>query len=143
MIEQTAYINVDEFHYENSYRRLCLSETGKTKKEMAFHYMWELFVWSAIMGFINNKPVEIRKRYSSPPFRWQVIKDPHQKLLLALAVQNYGSFDILQKPDLLKKNLEEYSNGGLDLIHKELALDPLAYQDSESLIFEIKTRLNI
>ena len=40
----------------------------------------------------------------------------------------------------LKKNIEIHSNGGLDLIHKEMALDPLAYQNTESLIYEIQKR---
>jgi hypothetical protein len=57
-----------------------------------------------------------------------------------MAVENVQSFDILKKPDELKKNIEIHSNGGLDLIHKEMALNPLAYQNTESLIYEIQKR---
>ena len=136
------FMNVDTFHYENTYKRLCQSETGKSKKELTFPTMWELFVWGAILGYINECPKEIEKRYSSPPFRWQVIKDPHQKLLLLMAIETEKTFDILNRPEELRKNIENHSNGGLDLIHKEIALDPLAYQNFESLIYEVQKRIN-
>jgi len=140
MIEPTAFINIDTFHYENTYKRLCQSETGKLKKEITFPTMWELFVWGAIFGYLNKCPKEIEKRYHNPPFRWQWVKDPHQKLLIIMAIETNNSFDILKTPEELKKNIEIHSNGGLDLIHKEMALDPLAYQNTESLIYEIQKR---
>ena len=80
MIEPTLLMNIDSFHYENTYKRFCQSETGKSRKELSFPTMWELFAWSAILGYINDCPKEIEKRYPTPPFRWQVIKDPHQKI---------------------------------------------------------------
>jgi len=143
MIEPTVFINVDTFHYENTYKRLCQSETGKLKKEITFPTMWELFVWGAILGYLNKCPKEIEKRYHNPPFRWQWVKDPHQKLLIIMAIEANNSFDILKNPEELKKNIEIHSNGGLDLIHKEMALDPLAYHNTESLIYEIQKRLNL
>lgn len=143
MIEPTIAINIDSFHYENTYKRLCQSETGKSRKELTFPTMWELFVWGAILGYENQCPKEFEKRYHTPPFRWQMIKDPHQKLLIVMAVDNLQSFDILKKPDELKKNIEVHSNGGLDLIHKEMAMDPLAYQNTESLIYEIQKRFDV
>jgi hypothetical protein len=103
--------------------------------------MWELFVWGAILGYVNKCPKEIEKRYPSAPFRWQQIKDPHQKLLLVMAVENEESFDLLKRPDDLKRNIECHSNGGLDFVHQEIVFDPLAYQNIESLISQIKGRL--
>ena len=58
-----------------------------------------------------------------------------------MAVQQYGSFDILKTPEELKKMIENHSNWGLDLIQEEMAFDPLAYQNIESLISEIQKRL--
>jgi hypothetical protein len=142
MIEPTVFVNVDSFHYENTYKRLCQSEIGKSRKELTFPTMWELFVWGAILGYLNQCPKDIEKRYHNPPFRWQMIKDPHQKLLIVMAVESTNSFDILKSPEDLKKDIEIHSNGGLDLIHKEMALDPLAYQNTESLIYEIQKRFS-
>jgi len=141
MIEPTLLMNIDNFHYENTYKRLCKPETGKASKDLSFPTMWELFVWGAILGYINKCPKDIEKRYPTPPFRWQNIKDPHQKLLIVMAIENAGSFDLLKNPEDLKKNIEFHANGGLDFIHQEMALDPLAYQNIESLISQIKSRV--
>ncbi len=142
MIEPTVSLRIDSFHYDNTYKRLCQSETGKTKKEVTFPTMWELFVWGAILGFQNKTPKELEKPYHTPPFKWQNIKEPHEKLLLIMAIEHTGSFDILQHPEELKKIIENHSNGGLYLIHETIAFDPLAYQNTESLISEIQKRLN-
>ncbi|MCK9403925.1 MAG: hypothetical protein M0Q26_11045 [Chitinophagaceae bacterium] len=139
-IDPSLLVNVDAFHYENTYRRLCHSDTGKASKDLTFPTMWELFVWGAVLGYSKNSPKEIEKRHPSPPFRWQQIKDPHLHLLIVMAIDKLQSFDILKQPDDLRKNIESFSNGGLYLLHEELALDPLAYQNIESLINQIQSR---
>jgi len=141
IIEGTTLLNIEEDHYNISYKRLCPSAEGMQKKDVVFPTMWELFVWSAILGYINKSPEEIKKRSPNPPFRWQVIKPHHQQLLLIMAVGSTGNFDILKNRDRLKSNIEEHSNGGLYLMHKAIALDPLAYRNMESLIYEIRDRL--
>jgi dnd system-associated protein 4 len=142
MIDQTSFINIDEFHYENTYKRLAPSKGGKSAKDVVFKEMWEIFVWSAILGYRNKERKQIDKRASSPPFRWQVIKEPHQKLLLVMAVESVQNFEILKNPEELKKNIEEHSNAGLSIMHKEMALDKLAYQNIESLIYLIQSRIS-
>jgi hypothetical protein len=141
MIEPTVSMRLDTFHYENTYKRLSQSDTGKSKKELSFPTMYELFVWGAILGFLKKEDKELEKPYHTPPFKWQNIKDPHQKLLIIMAVERYGSFDILKHPEELKKSIEIHSNGGLYIIQEAMAFDPLAYQNIESLIFEIQKRI--
>ena len=142
MIEPTVSMRIDTFHYENTYKRLCQSDTGKSKKDHTFPTMWELFVWGAIIGFQKKCAKEIEKTYHTPPFKWQNIKDPHEKLLLLMAVESFGSFDILKNPEELKKLIENHSNGGLFKIQESIAFDPLAYINTESLISEIQKRMN-
>ena len=60
-----------------------------------------------------------------------------------MAIQQQDSFDILKKPEELKRTIEIHSNWGMDLIHEEMAFDPLAYQNVESLISEIQKRLEL
>ena len=141
IIEGTTFLNIEEEHYNISYKRLCPSSEGQKKKDVVFPTMWELFVWSAVLGYINKCPRKIEKRVSNPPFRWQVIKLSHQQMLLILAVESKGSFEILKDRDQLKSNIEEHSNGGLYLMHKSIALDHLAYRSIESLIYEIQNRV--
>lgn len=143
MIEPTVSVRLETFHYDNTYKRLCPSDSGKSKKDVTFPTMWELFVWGAIVGFQQKCPIEIEKSYHTPPFKWQNIKEPHEKMLLVMAVESTGSFDILKNPEELKKIIENHSNGGLYEIQKSLAFDPLAYQNTESLIFEIQSRIKL
>ena len=142
MIEPTVSVRIDTFHYESTYKRLCQSDTGKSKKDLTFPTMWELFVWGAIIGFQNKCPKEIEKAYHTPPFKWQNIKDPHDKLLVSMAVNATGGFEILKDAEGLKKLIENYSNGGLNLVHQAIGFDQLAYQNSESLINEIQKRIS-
>jgi hypothetical protein len=60
-----------------------------------------------------------------------------------MAVESTGSFEILKNRDELKTNIEHHSNGGLYLMHKAIALDPLAYRNIESLIYEIQERIRV
>ncbi len=141
MIDGTTFVNIEEFHYANTYKRLAPSKGGKHIRDVVFHEMWELFVWSAVIGYINKERKPLRKRTKSPPFRWQVVKEPHQKLLLVMAVESVNNFEILKNPEELRKNIEEHSNAGLYKMHEEMALDKLAYQNIESLIYLIQNRL--
>lgn len=140
MIEGTTFINIDDFHYGNTYKKLCPSKEGKQSKEVVFKEMWELFVWSAVLGYLHKESKPIEKRYGSSPFRWQVIKQPHQDLLYIMAIESVGNFDILKDADGLKKNIEEHSNAGLDIMHRQMAEDRFAYSEIENMINLIKER---
>jgi len=139
-IEGTSFLNIDEYHYDNSYKRLCPSPGGKLEKDALFPTMAHLLTWSAILGYINKCPAQIKKRYPSPPVRWQYIKPDHQLVLVMLALESENNFEILKTADKIKASIESHSNGGLDLVQRSLALDPLAYQNVESLINEILER---
>jgi hypothetical protein len=143
MIEETTFLNIDQRHYDGSYKQLCPSESGKKRKDVVFPTMWELFVWAAIIGYQNKKSIPIRNKYKSPPFRWQVIKEPHRKLLMVMAVESVGSFEILKDGNVLKTNIEEHSNAGLDLMIEKMTKDKsVNYQSIESLIYDIKSRID-
>jgi len=139
-IEGTAFLNIDEYHYEHSYKRLCPSLGGKLEKDALFPTMAHLLVWSAVLGYINKCPNPIAKRYPSPPVRWQFIKPDHQMVLVMLALESENDFDVLKSPEKIKNSIEMHSNGGLDLMQKTLALNPLSYQNIESVINEIIQR---
>lgn len=141
-IELTALLNIETLHYNETFKRLCPSVDGSRKKDALFGTMWELFVWSAVLGYLNDCPRDIENRYSTPPFRWQNISHDHQQRLQVMAIVSEGSFDILKDPDRLKRNIENHSNGGLYLVHEAMALDPLAYSYTESLLYLIQERIS-
>ena len=102
--------------------------------------MWEFFVWGAILGFSNNVNKEIESHQL--PFRWSDINAKHQDLLLILAIQNYGNFDIVNDKEKLKAIIENYSNGGMQIIHEQIAKDRKCYNDMNSLINIIIERVS-
>jgi hypothetical protein len=141
MIDPTQLVNLEKIHYDTTYKQLCPSEGGAKKEEAIFKTMWELFVWATIKGILNKTKREIENRAPSPPFRWQNIKEKHQKLLIIYTLQAEGNFSILKEPDKLKKTIEEYSNAGIYIIHEEMAEDRIAYTSTETLIYDIQKRI--
>jgi hypothetical protein len=140
-IEGTQFMTIERERYTDSYSLWCPSQEGIGKADALFPTMWELFVWSAILGYVEDKSQPIRERYPSSPFRWQNIKQRHQHRLMMLALASLGTLDALKQPELIKQDIESHSNAGLLLMHKELALDRLAYHDTESLIFQLQNRI--
>jgi hypothetical protein len=139
-IEGTQLMNIDRDRYADSYSQWCPSQEGVGKADALFPTMAELFVWSAILGYVEGQCQPVRERHPSSPFRWSNIRQRHQHRLIMLAISSLGSFDSLNQPDLLKQDIEGHSNAGLLLMHKELALDRLAYHDTESLIYQLQRR---
>jgi len=140
-IDGTSFVNVERERYADSYSRWCPSQDGISRGDALFPTMAELFVWSAILGYIEGQCAPLRERYPSPPFRWLNIKDKHQHRLIMMALASLGSFDFLNQPELIKQDIEGHSNAGLLLMHKEVALDRQAYQETESLIFQLQKRI--
>jgi hypothetical protein len=142
-IEGTQLINVERERYVDSYQYWCPSQEGIQKGAALFPTMAELFVWSAILGYAEGQYQPIRERHPSSPFRWLNVRQRHQHRLIMMAIASIGSFDVLNHPELIRQDIENHSNAGLLLMHKELALDRLAYQDIESLIFQLQKRIPV
>jgi dnd system-associated protein 4 len=140
MLKSNTRLSIDEFHYRNTYKKLAPTKGGKSSKDTLFKTMAELFVWAAILGYKEGPPIPIKKREKSTTVEWAYIKEPHNYLLTLLAIESTGSFELLNNLDELQKNIEEHSNGGLELMQAELS-DPLNYSNLESLILHIQSRL--
>jgi len=140
VIDENVLFNIDDHQYKEVYKVLCPSEGGKKRNDAIFKTMRDLFVYSAVLGFINNKRITIEKRYPTPPFRWSQFTEIQKKLLLVYSVSIKEDFEILTQPEEVKVLLEEYSNGGLEIMQQRMALDRLAYRDLDSVISEINER---
>ena len=148
-IDDNVFINIENDYYKRLFDgRLCPSRKNKDAdtdaeepddKRYTFKRFWELFVYAAILGFSQHKPLPIKKVYK--PFRWMNIGHHHQKNLLIMAVAKYGSFEILKDKDHLKKHIEEYANRGLSLIDQEIKNNPSAFADLETFTLRILSDL--
>lgn len=138
-IDDNSLMNIEADYYNSLFDgRLCPSQKdgdGRKRKEYPFQNMWELFVYAAVLGYANGKKKEILKPHK--PFRWLNIGNSHQKNLLILAISNYNSLELLQDKDELRKNIEEYANGGLSIIDQEIKNNPSAYSNLEIFTFKI------
>lgn len=140
-LSEKTRLRIDEFHYENTYGKLTATKGGLSESQALFGKMADLFSWAAILGYLEGKPVEIKKKASNTTVEWNYVSEPHKMLLVAMAIESEKSFELLNDPKALQKNIEEYSNAGLDIIHREMNSDPIAYTDIESLIYHIQKRV--
>ena len=138
IIEESALMNIDEDHYNHLFNgRLCPGqkevEGKKQRKEFTFQTMWELFVYAAILGIKSGRSKPIDKVHK--PFRWGNIANTHQKNLLLLTTVEKDSLEFLKDGDMVKRTIEEYANYGLNIISKEIKVNPSAYTSLEELTY--------
>lgn len=144
MIDETTFLNIEK-DYNFIFKKLCGSvsegenpDSKKNKKDFAFPTQWELFIWCAIMGYLDGKPQKIKKK--QPLFRWQFISGDHRSSIIIFAINSSKSLEIVNDKELLRQNIEEHANRGLELLNKKLALEPLAFNNIEDLIHQIQQR---
>jgi len=90
------------------------------------------------MGYLDGKPQKIKKK--QPLFRWQFISGDHRSSIIIFAINSSKSLEIVNDKELLRQNIEEHANRGLELLNKKLALEPLAFNNIEDLIHQIQQR---
>lgn len=146
IIEESALMNIDEDHYLNLFNgRLCPgqkeNEVKKQRREFTFQTMWELFVYAAILGIKSGRSKPIEKVHK--PFRWGNIASVHQKNLLLLVTVEKGSLEFLKDGDDVKRSIEEYANYGLNIISKEIKVNPSAYTSLEELTYRTIDQISL
>lgn len=106
------------------------AEEGGERK--FFNQYWQPFAWAAIIGFINNRPIPITDKYDSDVFKYSVINNQAPDILKSLIVMAIGKFkkDIQNEESLLNDTneitriLDEYANGGFEIISRKLEKNP-------------------
>lgn len=84
--------------------------------------MYEIYTYAAVSGFKNNTSVKLQK--SIPNISAAAIPRKHKAVLLSLVIQKAGDIDILFDDSKVKKIIDEFANGGIDLLESELIGDP-------------------
>lgn len=137
---ENASINIDKKYYD-TYKKLCKSEKLLEKDDQSdslFSTMWELFVWCAVLGFLNDLSVKVKELYS--PFRWHNISNKHQELLLIFTLSKQQDFGVIKDKKYIQETIENYANGGMQLVQEHMVKDNKAYTNLENLIFTIIDR---
>lgn len=116
-----------------------VSERETTKY---FSMLWEAFAWVAIIGFYQNKRKQLSNETDSP-FKYSAIYKNgtdifHSLVLFAIAKEGY---EIVSDVKKLNRVIEEYANGGFEVIYtieKEKGLN--YFGDEANFLQEIMER---
>ncbi len=80
--------------------------------------MGDIFVYAAVFGFKNRRREKIEK--AKPNISAVALSDKQTALLLAISIAETGGIDILFQNDAATRVIEEYANGGIDILESEL-----------------------
>ncbi len=84
--------------------------------------MYEIYVYAAVFGFKNNTSMKLQK--SVPNISAVAMPNKHKAVLLSLVIQKADDIDILFDANNVKGMIDEFANGGIDLLESELIGDP-------------------
>lgn len=76
--------------------------------------MAEIYVYAAVFGFMNKRRTPLKK--DTPQISAKALSDEQNSVLLTLAVQDAKNINIMFEPEEVKKTINEFANGGIDLL---------------------------
>jgi len=118
---------IEMYDYENIVSKFGASHgTGERDKAKFFSQQWKPFVWAAILGFVENVRIPLEGSLKEDTFKYSTINNNGERIfqtliLFAVAVKGYK---ILQNTTELNKTIEEYANGGFEIIHEKIRNKP-------------------
>ncbi len=125
--------------------KLCGVQSSQNNLDRKyFSQLWEGYTWAAIIGFINDKRIPLGAGGKDSAFNYSVINNNGGELadaliLLALAKSHKG-YKCLLDPDEIINIIEEYANGGFEIIQSALREDVGYYNNPDAFIEELLER---
>ncbi|MDB2394217.1 hypothetical protein N9V73_00820 [Flavobacteriaceae bacterium] len=112
-----------------------------------FSQLWEGYTWAAIIGFINDKRVPLGTGGKGDAFKFSVINNNGGELadaliLLALS-KSKKEYKCLVDPDEIISIIEEYANGGFEIIQTMIREDESHFNDPDAFIMELLERKDV
>lgn len=109
-----------------------------------FSQLWEGYTWAAIIGFINDKRVPLGSGGTDSAFKFSVINNNGGELadaliLLALSKSKKGYKSLLDADEIVNV-IEEYANGGFEIIQSKLREDDSYFNNPDAFIEELLER---
>lgn len=92
-------------------------ESLRTQDDKFFSKYWQVYAWSAIIGFINDKREEGASLPNQSSFQYQMITNGSETISQALLLMAIGKIDATGVDDFLKSRklltiISEYAEGG-------------------------------
>lgn len=116
----------------------------ETTNRKYFSQLWECYTWAAIIGFINDKRVALGSGGTDSAFKFSVIYNNGGELadaliLLALSKSNKDYKALVDAEEIIKV-VEEYANGGFEIIQSKLREDDSYFNNPDAFIEELLER---
>jgi hypothetical protein len=150
---ETRSPEYDSVYYEPIVFRFAVvggdkgQEEEKQKKGKFFSNVYELYMYAAVLGISTNSPVPFMQGAKRQSFikmdEWKQHPELVKFLTMALltkskidlnALENMDEKEIEEELTQLKKLLEEYANGGFELLHRKLKENSTYFQDDNCFI---------
>lgn len=119
-------INKLNVHYGNYVKQIRdmfarKQESLSKKDDKFFSKYWQVYAWSAIIGFINDKREEGADLPNQSSFQFQMITNGSESISQALLLMAIGKIDSNKSDDFLNsrkllKIISEYAEGGAKYI---------------------------
>lgn len=101
----------------NTYKKLQSDPLSPFKDKT----MAEIFVYAAIFGFSNKRKAELKDPV--PQISAVAFSNKQKAVLLTTVISDTQGIDILFAPDDAIEMVEQYANGGIDLLESQLLGD--------------------
>lgn len=131
--------------YEAQYRASIISRyaevRGNTGNRPIFSQLWQCYAWAAVLGFINDRSRPLETPTDSA-FAFSTIYNQgpmvHKTLLCAAIAKADAGIEVLRDPKAVINIIEEYANGGFDLISETLDEKGITFFDSfDTILMEV------
>lgn len=118
---------IEMFDYENIVSKFATSEGVKERDVTKFFkQQWMPFVWAATLGFIEDVRIPLDGNLKRDTFKYSTINGNSERIfqsLILFTVAKKG-YEILKDSSEINKTIEEYANGGFEIIHEKIRSNP-------------------
>jgi len=115
-------MNKKNIHYGNHVEQIKnmfarKQESLNKKDDKFFSKYWQVYAWSAIIGFINNKREEGAELPHQSSFQYQMVTNGSESIAHALLLMAIGKINADKSEDFLNSRklltiISEYAEGG-------------------------------
>lgn len=146
--DERYYQMILDFTIEQGDKMGTATEEASYKQGKYFTRRYEIFMYAALMGMKNDYRIEIPKGTPKRKFfemrAWQPVEITDYIImglfaksdLDFVALENMESEDVEKQLTKLKSLLEEYANGGFDLIRAKREEDPAFFTENENCFLD-------
>ena len=135
---------------ENIIEKLSRKQAEKGGERQFFNQYWQPFVWAAITGFIKNHRTPINGKSDNNTFSYTTLNNQAPDILKSLIIMAIGKFDLknnieeeielLKEPSEIVNIIDEYANGGFEIISRKLEQDPDYFYEHNIFIEDLLDR---